>query len=687
MGALRPTVDFRGARGSNAGDQFHEYWALEQVLGLLQPSARLRGVSVEGVATESAGSDDPKWDGVDCALYFGALSLEEADAIEFAQLKYSAANPETLWSIARLTSNTAKKGNNSVIRRTADDYKDARAKMKAGASLKIKLVSNQGIADEVKQALAARWTGKLSKSGLDAKVISNLEALRKAGGLTDQELLGLLECLDFSETAQGSRFGTKSKVYAIVAASLGHDISSDVRELEIRIRELMLPERAREIVTSDDVLLWFGLSGRDGLLPAPTDIKVPETRIPRPAAEDAVKLFAAGERLLLVHGEGGCGKTTLMREIAERLPPGSKTVLFDCFGGGRCIYSDDKRHLASNAFLQVTNELALSFGLPFFIPRNFKHPATIKSFLEKARTAGQALREMDPGALLVFIFDAADNSVTAADHADPKERAFIHDLAEAGLADLPENVRFIVSARTARKSGLRLPSSAREVVCPPFNQQETKRHLEIAFGTVSDALVERFHSLSDQNPRVQSYAISGSNKQPSRAIELLLPGGKVLADVLKATFDAALEKLGQRDLFDRFVATLAFLPAPAAISAIAGITGAPADTVRDLVLDLRPGLRLQNGTVTIADEDFDDFIKGQSAPKRDETQRAIASYFESNYQTDAYSSTHIADAYLAADRAKDLLRVIETDAQAQAISDPVLRRQTQVRNAYRVSSG
>ena len=29
-------ADYTGARGSNAGDQFHEYWALEQVLELLR---------------------------------------------------------------------------------------------------------------------------------------------------------------------------------------------------------------------------------------------------------------------------------------------------------------------------------------------------------------------------------------------------------------------------------------------------------------------------------------------------------------------------------------------------------------------------------------------------------------------------------------------------------------------------
>ena len=66
-------ADYRGARGSNAGDEFHELWALEQVLGLLAPNTQLRAVKVEGVRTGRSGVDtnEPFWDSVDCSLYFG----------------------------------------------------------------------------------------------------------------------------------------------------------------------------------------------------------------------------------------------------------------------------------------------------------------------------------------------------------------------------------------------------------------------------------------------------------------------------------------------------------------------------------------------------------------------------------------------------------------------------------------
>ena len=118
MSTIRPSIDFSGARGSNTGDQFHELWALQQVLDLLRTETDLKAVGVEGVIAEkpSQNAGDPTWGGVDCTLYYGGITLESADQIEFIQLKYSAANPETAWSAARLVKNTAKKGNNSVSR-------------------------------------------------------------------------------------------------------------------------------------------------------------------------------------------------------------------------------------------------------------------------------------------------------------------------------------------------------------------------------------------------------------------------------------------------------------------------------------------------------------------------------------------------------------------------------------------
>jgi len=683
VSTFTPSIDFRGARGSNTGDQFHELWALQQVLDLLRPETDLKAVGVEGVRTEtpSRNDDNPTWDGVDCTLYYGGTTLETTDQIVFAQLKYSAANPETNWSVARLTANTAKTGNNSVIRKMADDFKSAKARMKQGAQLKIRLISNQDLSAGLKKVLEAQWSGPLDSVGIDKTTVEDLNRLNAASGLAAIEFQAFLETLDFSECGSHSRFAEREKVMATVASLLGDDVSSEVRSLQVKVRELMLPERAGEIVTDKDILLWFGLSGREGLFPCPPDIQIPEHVVERSAADEAVRLLTKGERLVLVHGVGGCGKTILMRQIADRLPKGSVTIFFDCFGGGRCVYPEDKRHLPENAFLHLANELAVALRLPLFIPRKSKDPATIKSFLSKLRSAGEALEQLAPDGILLLVVDAADNAVAAANNAYPPECPFVHKLFGANLSALPENVRIIVSCRTdpARRASLRLPSYTPDVICPPFTLQESRQHLEIAFSAPSDSLVEQFHNLSNANPRVQAYAVAAAHGDRTRLLEALLPGGKSLPDVLRASFNNALNKLGQPQIFEKLVGVLAFLSAPIAVSSIARITGCTEDAVRDFTLDLAPGLRLHGNAVTIADEDFDAFIKEKGSANRDAIIADIAMDFIATFQTDPYSSIHVVDSLINASRARDVLSVIERDPQAAAINDPIVRRQVQVR--------
>ncbi|RUU06849.1 hypothetical protein EOD23_12240 [Mesorhizobium sp. USDA-HM6] len=676
-------IDYRGARGSNAGDQFHELWALLQILELLKPGTDLSAVGVEGVKADTpSGADGPTWDGVDVALYYGAASLKDADRVEFAQLKYSAANPETSWTVARLTYSTAKKGNNSPLRKLAEAFKGGRARMKAGAALRVRFVSNQAIADDLGKALAARWTGDFAAAGLPAAVVTNLRNLQSASGLNQSEFAAFVACLDVTECGVGSRFKLQENIIGVVAAHLGDDVSSEARDLQMRVRNLMLPERANEIVTEKDILLWFGFAARDGLFPSEPDIRLPANAIKRAAADTVLNLLNSGKNLILVHGVGGCGKTTLMRQIQDGLPSGSVSVNFDCFGGGRYIYADDKRHLPEKAFLQLTNEISLALQLPLFIPRDLKHPAHVGLFLSKLRTAAKALEQLDPRALLVIIIDAADNSIAAASAANPQERSFVYDLANANLAELPHNVRFILSSRTARKDTLLLPSNTVETECPLFDLAETKQHLETVVSSPPDTYVEQFHALSHHNPRVQAYAISASSTDRSKLLDVLRPGGKTLPDVLRLTFDSALKKLGQFVIFDRLLAALAFLPAPANVGAIARIAGSQEGIVRDWASDLAPGLRLHDEAVSIADEDFEAYIKETASKDKNPTLARIADDFLSNFATDAYASLHVADALGDAERANQLLAVIERDPQVTAIGDAVLKRQVQVRRLW-----
>ena len=70
---------YRGARGANAGDDFHELWASRQALALLDQDAGLTAVAVEGLRVEDeSGTPWGTWDGVDCTLYYGGNQAASA---------------------------------------------------------------------------------------------------------------------------------------------------------------------------------------------------------------------------------------------------------------------------------------------------------------------------------------------------------------------------------------------------------------------------------------------------------------------------------------------------------------------------------------------------------------------------------------------------------------------------------
>src|SRR5260370_20604552 len=104
-----PQAECRGARGSNAGDDFHELWALSQALTLLDHETDLSGITVEGLRPEDEkGSPAEAFDGVDCAMFHNGSSIGAAERIDVIQFKYSAADPDSAWTAARLTSSSPK---------------------------------------------------------------------------------------------------------------------------------------------------------------------------------------------------------------------------------------------------------------------------------------------------------------------------------------------------------------------------------------------------------------------------------------------------------------------------------------------------------------------------------------------------------------------------------------------------
>ena len=167
--------DYRGARGSNAGDNFHELWALRQALALLDQEAGLTAVTVEGLSAEDeSGTPRDTWYGVDCALYYGGDHAASATRIVVAQLKYSAANSDQPWTIARLSQSSNRRRDNSVISRLAKAFaglKRLRPDLVATGNVVVRLVSRLILPSSTRCVARAHST----KSQRESRDLNKLE--------------------------------------------------------------------------------------------------------------------------------------------------------------------------------------------------------------------------------------------------------------------------------------------------------------------------------------------------------------------------------------------------------------------------------------------------------------------------------------------------------------------------------
>ena len=664
--------DFRGARGSNTGDDFHELWATRHAIRLLDPRDPLEALAVEGLApADEASAPAATWDGVDCTLYEGGRNASEADRIVLEQLKYSAANPNASWTVARLVQ--GEKREDSVLNRLARAWSGIQALGPKGP-VEVLLVTNQQIAPAVETAISALAAGAIAASRRrPTKDATDKAKLAFAAGLKKADLSRFADSLHF-KGGTGSRFAIEEKLLADMADWTDLELQQAVAELRRFIRNRMRPEFAGELITRESVLLGLGISSIGALFPCPAELKRIAQPVPRASVAKAADRLLAGAQRICLHGPGGIGKTTALQQIEAALPANSVMVNFDCYGGGSYLDAEALRHRPTDAFLQLTNELATKLRMPILLGRQqIADPP--RMFAHRLRHAARAHAAEYRNALIVIAVDAADNSVTAAATRKPPEASFVHDFLRLG--ELPPNVRFLVTARTGRLPEIALPSSYEALEIRPFTREETARHVRRTWQAPAEWL-ESFHKLTDGVPRVQAYAMDLGDDPPEMAIDRLLPGGRSLDQVFREQFQRALTKSGNPSDLAKFCAGLIALARPVPLGDLSGVLGVPAPVLADICIDMVPAIRAEAGQVRFADEDFEHFVREEGASAMADVTQSAAAWLLARCDSDAYAAQHVAGALVAAECARELLELVEREPSPAIVADPVQRREAEL---------
>jgi hypothetical protein len=681
--ANAPESDIAGARASNAGDRFHELWALRKALSLLEPGARYQAMTVEGVPSADVSCSEGTWTAVDVCLMSGGRDLGEAASAEFAQLKYSSANPNSQWTVARLISNSAKKGNNSVIRKLAEAFLAAeatRSTKNPGLSYDIRLVSNQRVATDVLLALGSA-DAQDETTALAAKEERKL--LRKATGLSEKQFSMFTSMLDFSECGADSLFEQERKAIESLDGLIEGETRPSHLELHRFISDAMLPDSSREPITEEAILSRLDVGTDYALYPCPNLVMPVPNAIERVVARETVSKLLGGAQKIALHGGAGCGKTTTISQISTMLPSGSVCIQYDCYGGGSYLDDTAPRHRPVEAFTQLSNEIAIRLRVPRLL-RITDRGSPVRAFKDRLDLGSHILSESNPEALLVVAVDAADNAAAAAGRRG--EHCFVRELASIG--DLPSNVRILISARTARLNELELPPTFSQQPIGPFSLDETMANAH-AHGARPDAnWVNEFHDLTRGVPRVQSYAFELST-EPVEAIQFLLPGGKGLGDIFEQAFETAWKKGGDLGSISALCAALISLPRPIPLVQLAHTIDRELAQTTDLCEDLGRTVVIKNDCVSFSDEDFEDFVAQRGSAEQQRVRKRIAEHLLTNEKAEVYAARHVVQALIAAEREDDALRVATEQPEATLFSDPVERRLChleRMRGALRVCS-
>ena len=677
------------AATSNAGDDFHILWAVRKSLMLLKPGTQLSAIKTEGIPSQDASQVDPSGHSllsIDLSEYYMGETFVDASRVVFSQLKYSTTNPTALWTLAEIV--RGKKANShagSLIHGLAKVFKshlNAYGRDKVLSKLKLCLVSNRPTDSKLEQAIgSAQDSLKPLGSTKAADLIKTLnkengsvvKKLKEASlGLQSSEFCDFLRILDVSSyTDELSR--TRQEIS--LAEEIGEFGFQDTRtqryQLKSKIWDLSQPGQDR-IITRNDVFAMLG-SSYDASFPSPNKVITPETLIERPQSKSLANEITGSQiSTIVLHGEGGCGKTTLLSTIGKHLPRKSVCVVFDGFASGAYKNPTDCRHRHEYGLTQIQNEIATATGTSLLLNQQLNQGNRLRQFYKKLEEAIAVIRCWNEEAIVCICIDAADNSLAAAKSLG--EKAFVEDLLKEPM---PDGCKLVLSCRTHRLEDLHINDSLTcKVRIEPFNLDETTTKILTYYDETTTELCEEFHRLTEGNPRVQDYFLLPKKDHFEEVLDFLRPNGKSLDGLFKEALKEASLKNSSEELVAEVCRSLVNLPRPVPIRYIALTSNCEEDAATDVLRDLTKGVIISKGLASFRDENLDNYL-AEHYPATSEFHRNVADILLKNAATCEYAAVNIGQALAVAGRTSEIAGLVDDELGIEQISDPIKRRNIQ----------
>ena len=627
-------------RASRDGDRFHYTWGAARLLHLLSPASNLQQVSVEGLGSTSSEEEPDGSEVIDLTEFYGP-SEESFTSLEVRQFKHSTLHPDedlTLGQVCKVFSKFAK-------------LDDALRTLHPRATIRFSIVTNKPIAPEAIHAVRDLATGQAPAEGSPATKLID------AATLTAAAAASLCSRLDLR--------GNEPRITAL-RRGLDREVGVLTADVDLRVSASLIDlVAARASTESDgpilraDVLTAFGCR-EDELAPAPCLLD-DAPFITRDSYRDLADRILGTPGSMIVTAEGGVGKSTFARALVDLLSDRADVIIYDCFGNGNYRNPAHPRHRHRDGLVQLATEIAgLGLCFPIVPAGNLAPEEFTKAFIRRLDQASEMLIQSGDRRLVIVV-DAADNAVIAAeDNAD--SRSFVRDLLRLE-ADIPPNVRIVLTCRPERLDRLEAPAGTVSFELPAFTPEETAKVVSSSHPSATDLDAREVHDRTAGNPRVVSTVLfeTATIHDVLGRLTGLTSTTSALDALMQEQVMNAFKNAGRaRVELERAAQLLTLLRPSVPLDVLAALAGAHAASVRSFISDLGRGLILDGQSVQFLDEPTETYFRTRHRATQEVAARAV-SQLRALSGSSAYAASSLPEVLWSANLHDDLLDLVATD--------------------------
>lgn len=635
-------------RASRDGDRFHYTWGAACLLQLLSPASNLQQVFVEGADSTSSEEEPDGSEIIDLTEFYGP---PEGDftSLEVRQFKHSTLRSDenlTLGEVGKVFSKFAQ----------LDDALHARH---PHATIRFSIVTNKPIAPEAIIAVRDLVTGQPPAEGSPAA------RLNDAAKLTVAAAASLCSRLDLRGNEPG---------ITALRRGLDREVGGLTADADLRVSASLVDLVASRASTESDgpilradVLTAFGCR-EDELAPAPCLLD-DAPFITRVAYRELADRILETTGSMVVTAEGGVGKSTFARAMPDLLTDRADVIIYDCFGNGNYRNPAHPRHRHRDGLVQLATEMAgLGLCFPIVHAGNLAPEEYTKAFVRRLDQASEMLTQSG-NRQLVIVVDAADNAVIAAeDNAD--SRSFVRDLLRL-QADIPPNVRIVLTCRPERLDRLEAPVGMASFELPAFTPQETAKVVSSSHPSATNLDVTEVHDRTAGNPRVVSTVLfeTATIHDALGRVAGIASATSALDSLMQAQVTNAFNNAGRsRVELERAAQLLTLLRPSVPLDVLAELAGTQASSLRSFISDLGRGLILDGQNVQFLDEPTETYFRKRH-PATQEVAAQAASQLRALSVSSAYAASSLPEVLWSANLHDELLALVATDDALPSTSD------------------